>query len=218
MLRKLKGWHVCTSYVTSLRSRRNAGVSNEVFLHVRKFRQLKGRNYYSESSSREYAAVNAHVKMLIKHIREANINKYSKDSDCCDVCDAVQPSSSWTQMDKSVQTVVGSWKTWMGWRVRAAGKTVFALCKSSKILIWIMSQIRGIYHLDCIANPKTTTAFTDGWTCLRITEPLPLLPEVYTSFTHGNLHFCKVLAHTVFHYSFYEKHNTVPFRKVYCLR
>lgn len=94
MLRKLKGWHVCTSYVTSLRSRRNAGVSNEVFLHVRKFRQLKGRNYYSESSSREYAAVNAHVKMLIKHIREANINKYSKDSDCCDVCDAVQPSSS----------------------------------------------------------------------------------------------------------------------------
>lgn len=76
MLRKVKGWRVCTLYITPPRSRRNAGVSNEVFLHVRKFRQLKGRIYYSESSSREYAAANAHIKMLIKHIREANINKY----------------------------------------------------------------------------------------------------------------------------------------------
>jgi len=41
--------------------------------------------------------VNTHIKVLIKHIREANINKYLKDSNRCGVCDSVEVSSSQNQ-------------------------------------------------------------------------------------------------------------------------
>lgn len=41
--------------------------------------------------------MNTHIKMLVNHIAKVDTSKYLKYSNCCDVSDSIQLSSSQTQ-------------------------------------------------------------------------------------------------------------------------
>lgn len=187
-------------------------------LCVGKFRQHKERNYCSESSSREHAATNTHIKMLIKHIKRKIPTSIWNAAIAVTFVVLYSRAGQKPKPGKSLWKTVGSWKNWMGWRVRTAGRVVFALRKDNKILIWIMSQIKRnlLSGLHCQSkNPtKTTAVFTDGWLLLRTTEPLPLQPcQIYTGkcafFRKRFSALCSCVIFT---------RNTATFWQAYCLR
>lgn len=77
--------------------------------------------------------MNTHIKILVIHIQEVDTNKYLKYSNCCDVSDSMQLSSSQTQ---SGEIPLESWRILEGLdAIKVKNKKqifFFALCKDKK--------------------------------------------------------------------------------------